>query len=114
MDIPVTVVVFRNEQWGAEKKNDILWFDERFVGTELGDPFSYARVAEAFGLKGVRVGNMADLAAAMREACAAQNDGTTTLVEVVVNKELGAPFRRDAMQDQACLLPRYEALTVSR
>ena len=53
MNIPVTVVVFRNEQWGAEKKNDILWFDERFVGTELGDPFSYAKVAEAFGLKGV-------------------------------------------------------------
>ena len=53
MNIPVTIVVFRTEQWGAEKKNDILWFDERFVGTELGDPFSYAAVAEAFGLKGV-------------------------------------------------------------
>ena len=114
MEIPVTIVVFRNEQWGAEKKNDILWFDERFVGTELGDPFSYARVAEAFGLKGVRVHNMADLTDAVREGCAAQADGTTTLVEVVVNKELGAPFRRDAMQDQACLLPRYKDLSVSR
>ena len=57
---------------------------------------------------------MHDLTAAMREACEAQNGGTTTLVEVVVNKELGAPFRRDAMQDQACLLPRYKDLTVSR
>ena len=78
MSIPVTVVVFRNEQWGAEKKNDILWFDERFVGTELGDPFSYAAVAEAFGLRGVRVETMADLTAAMREACAAQADGVTS------------------------------------
>ena len=51
MNIPVAVVVFRNEQWGAEKKNDILWFDERFVGTELGDPFSYAAVS-----RGVRPG----------------------------------------------------------
>ena len=108
MNIPVTVVVFRNEQWGAEKKNDILWFDERFVGTELGDPFSYAAVAEAFGLKGVRVDNMTDLTCAIRDACAAQADGTTTLVEVVVNKELGAPFRRDAMQDQSCMLPRTD------
>ena len=114
MDVPVTVVVFRNEQWGAEKKNDILWFNERFVGTELGDPFSYARVAEAFGLKGVRVDGVADLSTAIRDACAAQSEGTTTLVEVVVNKELGAPFRRDAMQDQRCLLPRYRDLTVKR
>ncbi len=114
MGIPVTVVVFRNGQWGAEKKNDILWFDERFVGTELGDDFSFAAVARAFGLNGVRVETMADLTKAIAEGCRAQNDGTTTLVEVVLNKELGAPFRRDAMQDQACLLPRYADLTVTR
>jgi len=114
MQIPVTVVVFRNGQWGAEKKNDILWFDERFVGTELGDDFSYADVARAFGCNGVRVATMADLTKAIAESCEAQSQGVTTLVEVVVNKELGAPFRRDAMQDQACLLPRYKDLTVSR
>jgi sulfoacetaldehyde acetyltransferase len=57
---------------------------------------------------------MERLTQAISEACAAQQDGTTTLVEVVVNKELGAPFRRDAMQDQQCLLPRYTELTVSR
>jgi len=114
MEIPVSIVVFRNGQWGAEKKNDILWFDERFVGTELGDDFSFANVAEAFGCKGVRVETMEDLTAAIKESCAAQKKGITTLVEVVVNKELGAPFRRDAMQDQRCLLPRYKDLTVSR
>ncbi len=113
MEIPVTVVVFRNGQWGAEKKNDILWFDERFVGTELGDDFSYAKVAEAFGCNGVRVETMEDLTKAIKESCAAQKKGVTTLVEVVVNKELGAPFRRDAMQDQRCLLPRYKDLTVT-
>ena len=108
MEIPVSIVVFRNGQWGAEKKNDILWFDERFVGTELGDDFSYADVAKAFGLAGERVSSMGDLSDAIARSCAAQDDGTTTLVEVVVNKELGAPFRRDAMQDQRCLLPRYQ------
>ena len=114
MGIPVTIVVFRNGQWGAEKKNDILWFDERFVGTELGDTFSYADVAKAFGLAGVRVETMADLTAAVAKSCDAQAEGTTTLVEVVVNKELGAPFRRDAMKDQACLLPQYQDLSVTR
>jgi len=114
MNIPVTIIVFRNGQWGAEKKNDILWYDERFVGTELGDTFSYAAVAEAFGCRGVRVATMEDLTSAVSEACELQSDGTTTLVEVVVNKELGAPFRRDAMQDQHTLLPRYKDLTVTR
>ncbi|MCP5152708.1 MAG: sulfoacetaldehyde acetyltransferase [Ectothiorhodospiraceae bacterium] len=114
MKIPVTIVVFRNGQWGAEKKNDILWFDERFVGTELGDEFSYAAVAQAFGLKGQRVTTMPELTKAIADGCEAQKSGITTLVEVVVNKELGAPFRRDAMQDQKCLLPRYQDLTVTR
>ncbi len=114
MAVPVTIVVFRNGQWGAEKKNDILWFNERFVGTELGDDFSWADVAKAFGLKGVRVSTMEDITRAVSDACKAQADGDTTLVEIVVNKELGAPFRRDAMRDQACLLPRYKDLTVTR
>ena len=114
MKVPVTVVVFRNGQWGAEKKNDILWFDERFVGTELGDDFSFADVARAFGCEGVRVTTMEALTRAIRESCEAQKEGRTTLVEVVVNKELGAPFRRDAMRDQSCLLPRYAELTVRR
>jgi sulfoacetaldehyde acetyltransferase len=114
MNIPVTIIVFRNGQWGAEKKNDILWYDERFVGTELGDTFSYAAVAEAFGCRGVRVTTMEALTSAVAESCELQNDGTTTLIEVVVNKELGAPFRRDAMQDQRTLLPRYKELTISR
>ena len=114
MGIPVTVIVFKNGQWGAEKKNDILWFDERFVGTELGDGFSFADVAKAFGLNGVRVNTMQELTAAVAESCEGQKSGKTTLIEVVVNKELGAPFRRDAMQDQKCLLPRYSELTVNR
>ncbi|MCX8227344.1 MAG: sulfoacetaldehyde acetyltransferase, partial [Sulfitobacter sp.] len=33
----VTQVVFRNYQWGAEKRNSTLWFDDNFVGTELDE-----------------------------------------------------------------------------
>ena len=56
----------------------------------------------------------AELTAAVAEGCEAQARGVTTLIEVVMNQELGAPFRRDAMQDQKCLLPRYQDLTVTR
>ncbi len=114
MGIPVTIVVFRNGQWGAEKKNDILWFDERFVGTDLGDDFQHADVARAFGLDGVLATTPEQLTRAVAASCEAQARGVSTLIEVVLNKELGAPFRRDAMQDQRCLLPRYADLTVTR
>ena len=93
----VTMVVFRNYQWGAEKRNTTLWYDDNFVGTELHPELSYAKVAEGCGLKGVAVDNQADLTDALRQACEDQAKGATTLVEVILNQELGEPFRRDAM-----------------
>ena len=94
----ITMVVFRNYQWGAEKRNTTLWFDNNFVGTELDPHLSYARVAEGCGLKGVTVANQDDLTTALHEACKAQKDGITTFIEVILNQELGEPFRRDAMK----------------
>ena len=94
----VTMVIFRNYQWGAEKRNTTLWYDDNFVGTELNPDFSYAHVAEGCGLKGVAVRTQAELTAALATACAAQADGVTTFIEVILNQELGEPFRRDAMK----------------
>ena len=93
----VTMVIFRNYQWGAEKRNSILWYDNNFVGTELDPHLSFARVAEGCGLKGVKVETQLELTSALEEACGAQNDGVTTFIEVILNQELGEPFRRDAM-----------------
>jgi sulfoacetaldehyde acetyltransferase len=92
------MVIFRNYQWGAEKRNSILWYDNNFVGTELDPELSYARVAEGCGLKGVTVKTQEALTAALKEACAAQDKGVTTFIEVILNQELGEPFRRDAMK----------------
>jgi sulfoacetaldehyde acetyltransferase len=94
----ITMVVFRNYQWGAEKRNTILWYDDNFVGTELDRDVSYARIAEGCGLKGVVAKSPAELTNALEAACEAQNGGTTTFIEVVLNQELGEPFRRDAMK----------------
>ncbi|OUS17273.1 sulfoacetaldehyde acetyltransferase, partial [Rhodospirillales bacterium 47_12_T64] len=93
----ITMVIFRNYQWGAEKRNTTLWYDNNFVGTELDPHLSYAKVAEGCGLKGVTVKSQAELTATLREATAAQKDGVTTFIEVILNQELGEPFRRDAM-----------------
>ncbi len=94
----ITMVVFRNYQWGAEKRNTTLWYDDNFVGTELHPELSYAKVAEGCGLKGVAVRTQDELKAAIAESCEAQKKGITTFIEVILNQELGEPFRRDAMK----------------
>ncbi|MCK0171478.1 sulfoacetaldehyde acetyltransferase [Aliiroseovarius sp. S1123] len=94
----VTQVVFRNYQWGAEKRNSTLWFDDNFVGTELDQQVSYAGIANACGLKGVIARTMDELTAALNQAVEDQKNGITTLIEAMINQELGEPFRRDAMK----------------
>jgi sulfoacetaldehyde acetyltransferase len=94
---PITMVVFRNYQWGAEKRNTTLWYNDNFVGTELNRGVSYAGIARACSLNGVTVSSTGALTAALEEAVAAQANGETTFIEVILNQELGEPFRRDAM-----------------
>ncbi len=94
----ITMVIFRNYQWGAEKRNSILWYDNNFVGTELDPELSYAKVAEGCGLKGIIVRTMDELTQNLRKACEDQDKGITTFIEVILNQELGEPFRRDAMK----------------
>ncbi|MEM9032790.1 MAG: sulfoacetaldehyde acetyltransferase [Pseudomonadota bacterium] len=95
----ITMIVFRNYQWGAEKRNSTLWFDDNFVGTELDDGVSYAGIAQACGLKGVVARTMDELTRALDEAIKDQmQSGKTTLIEAMINQELGEPFRRDAMK----------------
>jgi len=96
---PVTMVVFRNYQWGAEKRNTTLWYQDNFVGTELNVGVEYAKVAEACGLLGVKVQSTEELEKALSTAIEGQMErNETTLIEVVLNQELGEPFRRDAMK----------------
>ena len=96
---PITMIIFRNYQWGAEKRNTTLWYDDNFVGTELDDNVSYSGIAKACGLEGVAVFGQDALTDALNAAIDAQmKDGKTTFIEVMLNQELGEPFRRDAMK----------------
>ncbi len=95
----ITQIVFRNYQWGAEKRNSTLWYDDNFVGTELDEGVSYAAIAKACGLQGVVARTMDELRDALNTAIKDQMEhGKTTLIEAMINQELGEPFRRDAMK----------------
>jgi sulfoacetaldehyde acetyltransferase len=106
-DIPVTAVVFHNRQWGAEKKNQVDFYNRRFVAGEL-DNQSFAGIARAMGAEGVVVDRLEDVGPALERAVAAQmNAGTTTVIEVMCTRELGDPFRRDALARPVRLLEKY-------
>ena len=95
----ITMIVFRNYQWGAEKRNTTLWYNDNFVGTELDPQVSYAGIARACGLEGVQARSMEELTDMLNTAVRVQMDeGKTTFIEIMVNQELGEPFRRDAMK----------------
>ncbi|MCZ6483914.1 MAG: sulfoacetaldehyde acetyltransferase [Alphaproteobacteria bacterium] len=108
-DIPVTVVVFNNGQWGAEKKNQVDFYDDRYVGTNLVNP-SFAAIARAMGADGIKVTHPGEIGDALRQGTKADKP---TVIEVMVTQELGDPFRRDALTKPVRLLPKYKDYTVA-
>ncbi len=102
-EIPVVAVVFNNNQWGAEKKNQIDFYDDRYVGTNLTNP-SFAEVSRAMGGHGITVNEPDDVGDALREAV---GSGQPTVLELMVTQELGDPFRRDALKKPVRLLEKY-------
>jgi sulfoacetaldehyde acetyltransferase len=108
-NIPVTAVVFNNGQWGAEKKNHVDFYGNRFIGVNLDKQPSWATVAQAMGAEGLRVEKVSDVGPALRAAAAAQREGKTTVLEMMVTRELGDPFRRDALSLPVRHLAKYKA-----
>jgi sulfoacetaldehyde acetyltransferase len=107
-DIPVTAVVFHNRQWGAEKKNQVDFYNRRFVAAEL-ESESFAGIAEAMGAEGIVVEKLDEVGPALQRAVAAQmTEGKTTVVEIMCTRELGDPFRRDALSKPVRLLDKYK------
>jgi sulfoacetaldehyde acetyltransferase len=106
----VTVVVFNNGQWGAEKKNHVDFYSRRFQAVDLESP-SWAGVAKAFGCEGVTVERLADVGPALEASVKAQAEGRTTVLEMMVTRELGDPFRRDALSKPVRHLEKYKAYT---
>ncbi|MSX63598.1 MAG: sulfoacetaldehyde acetyltransferase [Actinobacteria bacterium] len=107
-DIPITAVVFHNRQWGAEKKNQVDFYDRRFVADELDNP-SFAAIAQSMGAEGIVVDQLADVGPALKRAVDAQmNEGKTTVIEIMCTRELGDPFRKDALSKPIRFLDKYK------
>jgi sulfoacetaldehyde acetyltransferase len=107
-NIPTTAVVFHNKQWGAEKKNQVLWFGDRYVGVQLKNDFSFANIAKSMGAEGITVDSLDQVSGALDLAVKNQTEGKTTVIEMMVTRELGDPFRRDAMKLPRRNLKKYQ------
>jgi sulfoacetaldehyde acetyltransferase len=110
-NIPVTAVVFHNKQWGAEKKNQVDFYNQRFLGVNLANP-SFSAIAKAMGAEGIVVETVDEVGAALSKACDAQKNGKTTVIEAMCTMELGDPFRRDALRKPLRVLDKYRHTNV--
>jgi sulfoacetaldehyde acetyltransferase len=107
-NIPVTAVVFHNRQWGAEKKNQVDFYNRRFVAGEL-ESESWSGIAKAMGAEGIVVDQLEDVGPALKKAIDAQmNEGKTTIIEIMCTRELGDPFRKDALSKPVRFLEKYK------
>lgn len=107
-NIPVTGVVFHNRQWGAEKKNQVDFYNRRFVAGEL-DNESFAEIGKSMGTEGIVVDKLEDVGPALTKAVDMQmNDGKSTVIEIMCTRELGDPFRRDALSKPVRHLAKYK------
>ena len=105
--IPVTGVVFNNRQWGAEKKNQVDFYGRRFVADDL-DNQSFAEIARAMGAEGISVDQLEEVGPALTKAVDLQmNQGKSAVVEIMCTRELGDPFRRDALAKPVRHLAKY-------
>jgi sulfoacetaldehyde acetyltransferase len=107
-NIPVTAVVFHNRQWGAEKKNQVDFYNRRFIADEL-ESESWAEIARSMGAEGITVDKLEDVGPAFKKALDMQmNEGKTCILEIMCSRELGDPFRKDALAKPIRFLDKYK------
>ncbi|GHH99303.1 sulfoacetaldehyde acetyltransferase [Neobacillus kokaensis] len=106
-NIPVVACVFNNHAWCAEKKNQVDFYNNRFVGADIENP-DFAEVARSMGAVGVSVDRPEDLGPAVQKAI---ESGKPTVIDIHVDgTQLAPPFRKDALKMPVRLLPKYAHL----
>ncbi|MEM2614540.1 MAG: sulfoacetaldehyde acetyltransferase [Nitrososphaerota archaeon] len=103
--LPVVAVVFNNGCWGAEKRNQIDFYNKRFIAVDIYQP-KWADVARVMGANGIRIEKPDEIDSALRDAI---NSKRPTVLEIMVDgTQLAPPFRRDALSYPRRYLPKYQ------
>ena len=86
----------------------MLWFGDRYIGVNLENPWSYAAIARSMSAEGITCGHIDQVGDALKQAVQNQEEGKTTVIELMLTRELGDPFRRDAMKLPRRYLRKYQ------
>ncbi len=107
-NLPVVACVFRNMAWCAEKKNQVDFYNNRFIGVDIPNPESFVPVARSMGADALRIDSPDNIRPAVEAAI--KNRRPTVLEFVVDGTQLAPPFRKDALALPTRYLPKYDYL----
>jgi len=83
-DIPVIVVVLNNSMLGMVAQWQRLFYNRKYAAVKLGSVPDFAKLAQAYGAEGTRVGSLKEFSAAMKKAL---KNEVTTVIDVPISPE---------------------------
>ena len=83
-DIPVIVVVLNNSMLGMVAQWQRLFYNRKYAAVKLGSLPDFAKLAQAYGAEGTRVGSLKEFSAAMKKAL---KNEVTTVIDVPISPE---------------------------
>ncbi|MFD6442773.1 thiamine pyrophosphate-dependent enzyme [Peribacillus sp. NPDC060186] len=99
-NIPVVALVFNNGAWCAEKKNQVDFYNIRFVGADIDNP-DFSEVARSVGAVGIRVDDLAEIGPSVERV----KSNKPTVIDIQVD---GTNWRHLKMPTRQ--LPKYAYL----
>jgi len=83
--LPITLILFNNGSFGWIKMLQRLYYSERYLGVDFTGKMDAVAIAEAFGIRGVRITHSNQLGPAITEAMASNEP---TFIDVPTKSEL--------------------------
>ena len=84
-NIPVIELVFENDVLGMVRQWQRLFYGKRFSQTDIERGTDLMKLAEAFGIEGVRITKKSEIKAGLEKALSC---GRPCLIDVVINKDI--------------------------
>ena len=87
-------LVMNNQCWGAEKAYQRDFFDERYIGADIGSP-PFDKLAELYGAAGYRADSLPQVEEALEAALVC---GKPAVIDAMVDPAALYSFRRDSFK----------------
>ncbi|HDQ05441.1 MAG TPA: biosynthetic-type acetolactate synthase large subunit, partial [Candidatus Bathyarchaeota archaeon] len=83
-NIPVIVVILNNSMLGMVAQWQRLFYNRKYAAVKLGSVPDFAKLAQAYGAEGVRVGSLKEFSESMKKALKTE---VTTVIDVPISPE---------------------------